>query len=609
MTEKRAGVLEMDELQKSLGVKGRTGKLITRIAYRILELERVNSTNDKHRDAFGPDYSDCILRDIGVTYDIPEEQLARIPAEGGFVTVSNHHFGSIDGMILSKVIGSRRPDYKILTTFLLSYLTNLKDSFIPVDNFSSGGARSISGIRTALGHIADGHPIGFFPAGEVATWQPRKLRTAIGKKRVVEDIPWADNVIKLAKKSGFPIIPVYFQGQNSLWFHIWGKIHPRLRTVRLVHEMWNKKGVHVKVRIGAPILPADIEEMDIPTLGKYLRNRTYALEAQCLETAAQTEHQWANPLAPEGDPEAIRAEMASLEDHVLFETGDYKAYLLAADEAPIALKELYRLREETFRAVGEGTGLPEDTDCYDSYYRHMVLWHTGNQELVGAYRLGFGPQIMTEKGGIPGFYTATLFKYGPKADELLPISLELGRSFVRGKYQKEVFPLKLLLAGLAVSTTLYPELKYVSGPVSISNDMPHFYKSLVYRYITRDYSIEDAEKIAKPTHPFVPDYLSVDPDQLLHFAKGNMDGFDRLISALSDGKYRLPVLVRKYFSCSAKLPCFNVDPDFMFSLDGLIFLRLSEFPESTLKSILRGLPEGLQNKVWMHFYGKTLFES
>ena len=597
----------MDELQKSLGFKGLTGKLITRIAYRILELERVNSTNDKYRDCFGPDYSDAILREIGVTYDIPDEQLARIPAEGGFVTVSNHHFGSIDGMILSKVIGSRRPDYKILTTFLLTLLGNLKDSFIPVDNFSSGGARSISGIRTALAHIADGHPIGFFPAGEVATWQPKKLRTSVCKKRVVEDIPWAENIIKLVKKSGFPIIPIYFEGQNSKWFHIWGKLHPRLRTARLVHEMWNKKGVHVKVRIGAPIMPADIEWMDIPTLGKYLRNRTYALEAQCRETASQTEHHWPNPLAPAVDPDVIRAEIAGLEDHMLFETGDYRAYLLESEEAPNTLKELYRLREETFRAVGEGTGLPLDTDSFDTYYRHMVLWHTVNKELVGAYRLGFGPQIIAEKGSISGFYTSTLFDYGPKAEELLPISLELGRSFVVGKYQKEVFPLKLLLAGLAVSTTKYPELKYVSGPVSTSNDMPQFYKSLVVKYITDNYSIEDAEKIAKPTHPFVPDYMSVNPDQLLQFPGDNIDYFDRLISTLSDGKYRLPVLVRKYFSCSAKLPCFNVDPDFMYSLDGLIFLRLSEFPQNTLKSILRGLPEDLQNKVWLHFYNEKLF--
>lgn len=608
MSEKRAGVLEKEELQKSLGVKGLTGKLITSIAYRILELEHVNTVNNKYRNSYGPDYSENILNEIGVTFDIPEEQLSHIPAEGGFVTVSNHHFGSIDGMILSHVIGHRRPDYKILTTFLLSYLTNLKDSFIPVDNFSSGGARSINGIRTALAHIADGHPIGFFPAGEVATWQPRKLRTSICRKRVVEDIPWAENIIKLAKKSGFPIIPIYFDGQNSRWFHIWGKIHPRLRTARLVHEMWNKTGVHVKVRIGSPIMPADIEWMDIPTLGKYLRNRTYALEAQCRESSAPKEHVWPTSLAPAVDPDLIRAEIDGLEDHMLFETGEHRAYLIESAEAPNVMKELYRLREETFRAIGEGTGLPLDTDSYDSYYHHMILWHTANRELVGAYRLGYGPAIMKDHGGISGFYTSTLFNYGPKAMDYLPISMELGRSFVVGKYQKEVFPLKLLLAGLAVATTKCPELKYVSGPVSTSNDMPHFYKSLVVKYITEHYSIQDAEKIATPTTPFVADYMSVNPDQLLQFPGNNIDYFDRLIGAMSDGKYRLPVLVRKYFSCSAKLPCFNVDPDFSYSLDGLIFLRLSEFPQVTLKSILRGLPEDLQNKVWLHFYNEKMFQ-
>lgn len=607
MTEKRAGVLEMNELQKSLGIKGITGKLISRVAYRILELEKVNSTNDKYRNCYGPDYSDAILREIGVTFDIPQEQLARIPSEGGFVTISNHHFGSIDGMILSSVIGHRRPDYKILTTFLLTYLSNLKDSFIPVDNFSSGGARSISGIRTALAHIADGHPIGFFPAGEVATWQPRKLRTAVGRRRVVEDKPWADNIVKLVKKSGFPIIPIFFEGQNSRWFHIWGKLHPRLRTVRLVHEMWNKTGVHVKVRIGAPIMPADIDWMDIPTLGKYLRNRTYALEAQCREPKEKVEHVWKCNIAPAVSQELLIKEIDGLKDHMLFETGDFRAYLLDADEAPYTMKELYRLREKTFRAIGEGTGLPEDTDLYDSYYHHMVLWHVVNQEIIGAYRLGFGPEIMPGHGGISGFYTSTLFKYGPKAGEYLPVSMELGRSFVAEQYQKDVFPLKLLLAGLSVCTTLYPELVYVSGPVSTSNDMSAFYKSLVVRYITSHYSIEEGERIATPTHPFKPDYMSVNPDQLLQFQGDNIDYFDRLISAMSDGKYRLPVLVRKYFSCSAKLPCFNVDPDFSYSLDGLIFLRLSEFPQITLKSILRGLPEDLQNKVWLKFYGEKLF--
>lgn len=606
MTENRDAVMERQDLQKAMGIKGPLGKLVARIVYRILELEKVNTSNNNCRDYYGPEFSEAILRDIGISYHIPEEQLARIPAEGGFVTISNHHFGAADGMILSSVVGSRRPDYKILTTFLLTLLTHLKDSFIGVDNFSSGKAQSISGIRNALAHIADGHPIGLFPAGEVATWQPRKLRTSVSGKHVVEDIPWADNMIKLVKKSGFPIIPIYFDGQNSRSFHILGKIHPRLRTIRLVHELFKMRGTCVQVRIGAPISAAEIEGMDIPTLGKYLRNRTYALAAQCRESEAKESNVFTTPIAPAVNPELVQKEIESLPQRVLFEAGDYRVYLLRSQEAPNTMKELWRLREETFRAVGEGTGHAEDTDLYDSYYRQMILWHHVNKEIVGAYRLGFGPEIMASHGGVSGFYTSTLFKYGPKAQELLSCSVELGRSFIVRKYQREVSPLKLLLAGIGVSTLEYPNLKYLSGPVSMSNEIPLFYKSLAYRYITRNYSLADAGQVAQPTHPFVPDYLSVNPDQLLQFPSDNMDYLDRLISTLSDGKYRLPVLFRKYFSCGAKLPCFNVDPDFANSFDGLIFLRLADFPEITLKSLLRGLPQDIQNKIWMRYFGTTL---
>lgn len=603
MGEKRYSVLEVSELQKSLGIKGIFGKLVARIGYRILELEKVNRVHDKFHEYYGPDFSACVLKEVGITCDILPEQLERIPSEGGFITVSNHHYGGIDGMILSSVVGSRRRDYKILTTFLLALIPNLKESFLGVDNFSSGGSKSVSGIRAALGHIAGGHPLGLFPAGEVATWQKGKLKTSIGNKRVAEDIPWAENIIKMIKRSSLPVIPIYFDGENSKSFHRLGRIHPRLRTIRLVHEIFNKKGRVVKVRIGQPIMPSDIKDFDVPELGQYLRNRCYALQAQCQPGPELVTHNWPTEVAPALAPEQLSAEMDRLKDCMLFETGDYRAYLISSDQAPTVMKEIWRLREETFRAVGEGTGQAEDKDCYDSYYKQMVIWHVANKDIVGAYRLGFGPDIYHEHGGVSGFYTSTLFRYGPKSHELLPYSMELGRSFVVQKYQKEVFPLRLLLAGLAVSTLRCPQLKYYSGPVSISADMPQFYKSLVYRYVTEHYSIEDAEKVAKPTHPFKPDYLSVNPDQLLQFQNGNIDSLDRLLTSISDGKVRLPVLVRKYFSCGAKLPCFNVDPDFSYSLDGLIFLRYSDFPQITMRSIMRGIPPEIQDQVWENFYG------
>ena len=596
-------VLEADELQKVLGIKGFPGRCLARLAYRILELEKVNRVHHKYHDSVGPEFSAHVLEDIGIRYEIPPEQLDRIPREGGFITVSNHHYGAIDGMILSAVVGSRRPDYKILTTFLLSLIPSLKDGFIPVDNFSTGGARSISGIRTALGHIADQHPLGLFPAGEVATWQKGKNRTSLGKDKVVEDIPWAENIIKLVRKSGFPVVPIYFEGGNSKSFHILGRIHPRLRTVRLIHEVFNKRGRVVQVRIGQPLTAEEIARFDVTTLGRYLRNRCYALEAQCLPPVEPAVQAVPAPLAKPVPADRIREEMDGLDERMLFEIGDYRAYLLQAGDAPETMRELYRLREETFRAVGEGTGQPLDTDIYDAYYRQMVLWHVPNQEIVGAYRLGFGPEIMESHGGVTGFYSAALVRYGEKAAPLLAKSMELGRSFIIGRYQREIQPLRLLLAGLAVAVLKCPDLTYYSGLVSISDDIPDFYKSLVVRYLEKSFPFPDAPAVATPTTPFTPDFLAVNPDDLLQIPDGKIDLLDRFLGTLSEGKVRLPVLVRKYFSCGARLVCFNVDPDFGSCLDALIVLRFSDFPKSTVNSILRGLPEDVQDAVWKRFYG------
>ena len=602
-TETKTTVLEVDELQKLLGIKGWFGHRVASAAYRLLELENVNRVHHKYHDSYGPEFSAHVLEDVGIRYEVPPEQLDRIPWEGGFITVSNHHYGSLDGMILSSMVGSRRPDYKILTTFFLSLIPSLKDSFIGVDNFSSGGAKSISGIRAALGHIGEQHPLGLFPAGEVGTWQKGKNKSSVKDGKIVEDIPWAENIVKLIKKSGFPVIPIFFEGGNSESFHVLGKIHPRLRTARLIHEVFNKPGKVIRVRIGQPISPADIAAMDIPTLGKFLRNRTYALEGQLQESTPPSTQ---TAMAPVVDPvpaDEVRAEMAKMDRFLLFENGDYRGYLIPAPEAPVVMRELYRLREETFRAIGEGTGLALDTDGYDAYYKQMILWHVPNQEIVGAYRLGFGPEIMKEHGGRPGFYSDTLVRYGDKAEQFLSRSMELGRSFVVQKYQREIQPLRLLLTGLAVSVLKDPQLEYYSGPVSISNDIPHFYKSLIVDYVRKNYPMPDAERIALPSHPFEPDFLAVNPDNL-RIASGNIDALDRALLALSDGKYRLPVLVRKYFSCGAKLVCFNVDPLFCDSLDGLIFLKYSDFPKNTTRAVLRGLPDELQDAVWERFYGE-----
>lgn len=605
MADPKLTIVEESQLQAFLGLKGAVGRWITRRIHHMLDLDRLNATQAKLPGLTGASFAAGVLKEVGVKWELPEEQLARIPAEGAFITVSNHHYGSIDGLILAATVGAVRPDLKILTTFMLTMIPGLKDTFIPVDNFASGATRSISGLRKALSHMAEGGPLALFPAGEVATWQRGKNRTSLKRGRVVEDIPWAENISKLIQRSGLPVVPIFFDGGNSKAFHILGRIHPRLRTIRLVHEMFNKPGQTVKVRIGAPIPAAEIAKMEIPVLGRYLRNRVYALEYQCAEPVkAASSALRQEPLVEAVPRERICAELDALKDRILFRAGDYCAYMIRSQEAPDTMRELYRLREETFRAVGEGTGLALDTDRYDEMYSQLILWNDAAKEIIGAYRVGYCDDLMKAEPGYGGIYTATLFKYAPEAAKILSQSMELGRSFVVPKYQKEVQPLKMLLAGLSVAAERHPGTAYCVGPVSISNDVPPFLRSLTVHFLLRDYKFKDAS-IVQPTCPFRPDFLRVNPDQLLEsIAPGDIDAFDRLIAALSDGQFRLPVLVRKYFSCQARICCFNVDPLFSYSLDGLIFLRLADFPPVTLKALMRGMPEDLQAKVLAHFYGK-----
>ena len=605
MRTKNPIMIEPQTLQEAMGLHGFFGTILGRIIFRILGAHKLNRIYARKPRPDGPAFSAEILEELGVRYHIPQEQLDRIPAQGGFITVSNHHFGAIDGMILNAVFGSRRPDYRILTTYYLSLIRNLKDWFIPVDNFAAGGARSVSGIRIALEHLHNGGPLGLFPAGTVATWQKGADRSAPGTDPVVEDIPWADNMMKLVLKSGFPVIPVYFNGTNSKLFHRLGQIHPRLRTLRLVREMLRgyPDGV-LQVRIGQPIPPEQIASLDTATLGRYLRARCYALEAQCLEekpfvSAAVN----GEPVAAPQDPAVVRAQIAAVQDKMLFQIGDYQAYLLAESDAPDVLQDLYRLREETFRLVGEGTGKSRDTDVYDQDYRHLVLWHVPDGAIAGAYRLGFGRELMAAKG-LKAFYTETLVRFGPDAEEILSHALELGRSFIAPPYQRDVLPLKLLFAGLCLACTLDPSVEYCTGLVTVSAAMPDFYKSLAFHYLEHNYALPDAERFANATHPFHWQFLRVNPEHLMAgIPARDIDQFDRLLGALSDGKYRLPVLFRKYFSCGARVSCINVDPDFSDGVDAMILLRLRDFPEISIKSFVRSLPQERQQAVLQHFFG------
>ena len=581
-----------EDLQRMLGVKGWLGKCLSGLIIKVLELDKVNRTQAKYASSMGPDFARDILQDQGITYDVPEGELDRIPADGGFITISNHHFGSLDGLILCDTVGRRREDYKILTTFMLSLIPNLSPNFLPVNNLGGkNDARSINSIRMALQHIKDGGALGLFPAGEVATYQKEGKRTAVSAQKVIEDKPWAPNMIRLIQKCSLPVVPIYFDGTNSRNFHFLGKIHPRLRTVRLVHELFNKRGTHIKVRIGQPVTPEEMAKFaSTEELGAYLRNLTYALEVNCIEEKKRADVQQMEPVMDPVDPAVVKAELDNIPERVLFECGDYRCYFTRPDDIPGVMTEIARLREVTFRTVGEGSGKAKDTDIYDTYYKHLILWNIPNGEIAGAYRVGVGKEVLQRP---EGFYTASLFEFREGLKSYLPKSLELGRSFITPRYRKEVLPLKLLLSGILTAGANCEGAEYTMGPVSVSSDFPTFYKSLILRYFLKNHSMENAERMVGSKTPFTPDFLRVNPDALLSGCK-SVEDLDRLLQYLSSGTLRLPVLFRKYASLGAKYVAFNIDKDFN-TLDAFIILWLGDMPENSFNSFAKFLtPEQLE---------------
>lgn len=566
------------QVKHALKINGVAGDIVARLAMQVTGLNRMNDIYSNISRYQGVEFAQKLIEYLKIECDFLPDELGNIPADGPAILVSNHPFGAIDGIMMLAIVGKLRPDLKILTNFLLSYIPNLQEQFLPVNPFTDrpGLKSSLKGLKLAKESLAEGGILGLFPAGEVSS--------SGNKEKIVKDIPWQPSIIKLIRNAGVPVIPVYFHGGNSKFFHFIGKVHPMLRTVRLPHELANKHDKTISVRFGKPISVSEIAEYTSDLeLGTYMYNRTYALEAGIpgrnsdKSQNGEPKTEYTQPVADPLDRRLITEELDKMASHKLFDAAGYECYLCDSSEIPNIMQEIGRVREETFRAVGEGTNRSVDTDEYDTYYKQMFLWSKENRELVGAYRIGLGNEIYADKG-IKGFYTDTLFRYKREMSYYLSHSIELGRSFVAVKYQKEALPLLFLIKGVMYTVLRYPNIRYLLGPVSISASYPLFYRSLMIYYLKNRQSLWDLKHNIRPVHPFKEEFYRVNPSDLLYGKMDSLEKFDRFIFKLSDGKYRLPTLLKRYLKINAKIIDFNVDPDFNYCVDGLIMLNLSEVP-------------------------------
>ncbi|MGB0766584.1 MAG: lysophospholipid acyltransferase family protein [Phycisphaeraceae bacterium] len=538
--------------------------------------EEIQSWKDDDRH-----FSDKTLTALGIEVETLAEQLERIPKEGPVVVVANHPFGGIEGLILCSMLRTIRPDSKLLANNLLSMIPDLRDSFFFVDAFEGKGAigRNIGPTRRAMKWVRDGHLLGAFPAGEVAHL---KLR-----KRAVVDPPWNPTTAKIIQRTGATVVPIFFDGHNSRLFHVAGLIHPRLRTVMLPTEMLRKRNAPVTVRVGAPIARDRLARFDDPNnLNDYLRVRTYLLKPQADRDDEDQPVGDAVPVIEPTPKQTLVDEVADLpDDQRLLTQGEFDVFYMRKPQCPGLMRELGRLRELTFREVGEGTGLETDIDRFDDYYLQLVVWNKDKHEVVGGYRLGPTDEILPEFGK-DGLYTNTLFKFRKNLLQQIDPALELGRSWVALDYQRSYAPLMLLWKGIGAYLCKNPRYRRLFGPVSISAEYSSMSKHLLTAFLTLHKFLPDLAKLVSPRNPMKRKEVRQFDRRAFSTVAGSMEECNELIKELeADGK-PIPILLKQYLKLNGQLMGFNVDPDFGNVLDGLILIDVPSIDERVMKKYL-----------------------
>ncbi len=595
------GIVSSKEVAKVMNLD-KMGFLGTSLGWMVLRTTRlsvINKEYEKRKNLSAPDFIDSILKAFEIDFEVPKEDLKRIPKTGPFITISNHPLGGIDGMILMKLLFSRREDFKVIANFLLQRIEPLQPHIMPVNPFEEHKEvkSSLKGIKDTILHLRDGKSLGIFPAGEVSTyWQ----------EQIVVDRPWDASAIKLIQKAKVPVIPIYFHAKNSTFFYRLASLSDVLRTAKLPSEMLSQKKRKIKVRIGNPISVQDMEGItNTESMTAFLRRKTYML-ANTFEKKPFFKSIPKKLKIPKSPKKIIEetSENLMLEevdtcrrlDKRLLESKNYEVFLVKKEIIPNILKEIGRLREITFRAIGEGTNNATDLDKFDDYYYHMFLWDRETNKIAGAYRMGMGSEIY-EEFGIHGFYLQDLFRFDPKLHGMMSESIEMGRAFITKEYQQRPMPLFLLWKGIVHCTLRFPKHKYLIGGVSISNKFSNFSKSLMIEFMRSHYYDPDVAQYIRPKKEFKVKLKDVDKDFVFDETKADLNKFDKFIDEMEPGSLRLPVLIKKYIKQNARVVAFNVDPLFNNAVDGLMYIKIADLPESTVKPVMEEFQRELEKKV------------
>ncbi|MBN2892291.1 MAG: lysophospholipid acyltransferase family protein [Bacteroidales bacterium] len=558
---------------------------------KFIKFKKVKEIYKEHSVKEGIDFVDSILDELNLTIDISEKDLQRIPEKGAFIIVSNFPMGGLEALFLVKIISAKRPDFKIVTSHKYHEIEPFRNLTIPINKKDPKSFNPcLNCTKSILNYIIDGGSVGFFPAGRIATYN----RNA---KKIL-DVQWDIRIAKLIKIAKIPVVPIYFNDSFRKLFHAIGNLHPFLQSFFLQKEMLKKRNSIGAVRIGNPIKLE--EQNNFPDLWQYsrfLRARVYALGANApIDVDNFFKHKKKFRLSKvekiaESQPEKVIIDQINKAkvEYLLYTQGGFDIICAPTDVFPNVLTELGRLREITFREVGEGTNKSIDIDEYDLYFQHLVIWDNKENKIVGAYRIGKGDEIV-EQYSVDGFYISSLFRIKKGLAPVLKQSLEMGRSFIVREYQRKPLSLFMLWKGIFYFLLKNPQYRYLLGPVSISQDFSELTKNLIVNFFENYYFQPLWAKHIKPRKKYKVQVEEFDKTILLQDIGNDLNKLDRYVKEIEpDG--RIPVLFKKYISLGAKTLAFNVDPKFNNCIDGLMLLDMFDVPHETLRVLAKDLED------------------
>lgn len=547
--------------------------LIIVILQKLFHEEEINNFLQKNENIKNFDMIDEILKYLNFTYKIDNISFQNIPQSGRVIFISNHPLGGLDALSLIHLIGKVRKDIKILANEFLMNLKSINELLIPIDNISNQSSREA--IKMVDEHLKNEGAIIIFPAGEVSR----------AKAFGIKDLNWKGGFLKFSKKAQAPIVPIFVNARNSSLFYTVSAIYKPLAGLLLGHEVMNKRGKSISIKIGEMIPYKNIimpeiksQKNTLKLIQKHLynigRNRRAIFKTQrCL-------------VSKQDISEVEKEIYAGLN---LGNTRDGKEiYLCKTPTKTALLTEIGRLRELTFRRVGEGTGKECDIDSFDLYYEHLVLYDGEIKEIIGAYRIGVANKILPTTDTTK-LYTQTLFKFKEGSEFLLKDAIELGRSFVQPKFWG-TRALDYLWYGIGAYLNKFPETKYMFGPVSISAAYPKTARDMMIYFYKRYFMINDDLVVSKNRY-FIGQKETEELNDLFD-GKDYDENFKILKDSLANYNLSVPTLYKQYCELcdegGVQFLDFGIDSSFEDCADGFILVETFKIKDAKKKRYISG---------------------